>query len=1218
MLLPKDILSGTYRKPDVYLCETDKTKICKLDTTNMQGTFKFNSYSELSFDVARVYNDIITSQTRVNPYYNKIEALRLILLEGFGYFELQDPDIDSDGIKEIKSLTAYSLEYTLSQKYLELFKANMGTVDSIEVMYAENNNNGSIVPITFYNETNPELSLLHLILEKIYGWKIGHVDPSLKTMSRQFEVDRESVYDFIMNEICDKFNCYAVFDTVNNTINFYAETSVNKFTGDGSTTTFTVYPAFVELGTVSVDGYKTTNYKYNNTTGELELLDEKVPELGQIIEVTDGSLASWETDVYVSFDNLAQQMGISYSADDIKTVLTVKGADDLDIREVNNGLPYIVDLSYFYNVDWMGQDLYNKYTDYLLNCASVQADYKANSQKILELANKISYETNRLSLQFSKASVTSDTVGTYYVRGGNADTGYTYIEVSLPADYVAGTVYYSTKTTDINEEKVSELYEALKHYYDAQIKNNLPDTPEQLNKMEKFTGENSRLAENFYFMEETTLDDLISVLDDKDSTDDDKDKIILAFFAEMWEQLGLTPLKTLYLAPYKEVQTANVSAGLSKKDHEDYGQYYPVVLIIKSLESAIKERQKTIDKLTAEQDSVRNANSEIGDSLLIGNNFTDEEMVRLSAFLREDEYTDNNFVYTGNESEEELFQLKQELLECGRIELAKLCEPCLKFSMSLANIYALPEFAPIATQFQLGNLIKVAFRPDYIKHARLMQVNLNFEDFSDFSCEFGDLSSIRSQTDLHADLLSGAVSAGKTVASSASYWDKGSDTANTIDVRLQQGLLNAATEIKAIDGTQHSFIDKYGIHLQEKDPDTGEISPEQGWIVNNKFLYSDDAFKTTKSVFGKYKIGEEEYWGLLADAVIAGYIEGSQIVGGTIQIGDRGDGSYNFEVDESGTITMIGGKGISSSGEVIDLDDYNTTVDLTATNTALTANIRNATLTCKIYSYGVDVTNTIYKDQSIFQWLRSTGYDEADEEWCASHINSPNTIEIGISDIPDETGVAFFQCKVNLPNVKYTDSIAIALNDSDVHVFTSKPELVQTDGYCYNIGDLWVVGNDYQPKGYLENTILISTANSSEYSDEHWVESVYYSKTFQDLNDRTTELEEHVVIDSEGLHLRASSNDDSTFESLLASKRLSFGTWSAGKHNEVVWIGTDSMAAKDTVIMSHLDVTKESEDADQDVYVNIGGYRKEIEDGVFVVAGGFKLKIESNGSLSIV
>jgi hypothetical protein len=358
----------------------------------MHGTFKFNSYSELTFDVARAYNDIITGEIKINPFYNKIDAIRLIELEGFGYFEIQDPEIDGDGIKEIKSLTAYSLEYTLSQKYLENFHINTGKIDSVEVMYAEEYNDGTIIPVTLYNPNVPELSLLHLILEKAYGWKIGHVDKSLQTMSRQFEIDRESIYDFIMNEICDKFNCYVVFDTVKNEINFYAEALTNKFVGDGSTKTFIISPIFAEIGSVSIDGYKTINYKYNNTTGILTF--DNAPDADTIIEVTDGALSSWETDVYITFDNLAQQMNIGYSADDIKTVLTVKGANDLDIREVNNGLPYIVDLSYFYTVDRMGKELYDAYTKYLTKCAQYQEEYKINAQNIIEISNKISYSIN--------------------------------------------------------------------------------------------------------------------------------------------------------------------------------------------------------------------------------------------------------------------------------------------------------------------------------------------------------------------------------------------------------------------------------------------------------------------------------------------------------------------------------------------------------------------------------------------------------------------------------------------------------------------------------------------------------------------------------------------------------------------------------------------------------------------------------------------------------
>lgn len=925
MLLPRDLISGTYRKPKCFLCETDKTKICQLETFNMNGSFKFNSYSELSFDVARIYNNIVTGETKVNPYYDKVEGVRLVYLENFGYFELQDPKINGDGIKEIKSITANSLEYTLSQKYLEKFYVNTGEVDSIEVMYAEDHSSTTITPVTLYNQANPELSLLHLVFEKAHGWRIGHVDLALQTMSRQFDIERESIYDFIMNEICTAFNCYAIFDTVNNTVSLYADSITNKFIGDGVTNEFVISPIFLEIGTVSIDGYKTTDYTYNAVTGTLTL--GSAPLSGMIIEVSDGALSSWETDVFVTFDNLAQEMNVGYSTDDIKTVLTVKGADDLDIREVNNGLPYIVDLSYYYNQDWMGEDLYTAYTNYLAKCTQYQKDYKLNAEKILEYSGQIWYEKNRLSLQYSETSVTSSTVGTYYVRGKDSGGGYYYTEVSLPSEWIAGTTYYSIHGSNLNETKVENLYEALKKYYNEG----------------DMSGFDSTLRDDFSFMETHTISSLITTLKSSSSTAAAKDKKVIAFFEEMWDQIGLTPLETLYYTPYKTVQTINVSAGWAGKNSANYGLYYPVVLLLESIETVIAKKKSIIDGITDTMSQYTVGNTAIGNTLLIENNFTDQQLVRLSSFLREDEYIDNNFVETGNETSAKLFKTKQELLECGRVELSKLCAPRLQFSMSLANIYALPEFAPIVSQFQLGNLIKVALRPDYIKHTRLMQVDINFEDFSDFSCEFGDLSSIRSQTDLHADLLSQAVSAGKTVAGSASYWDKGTDTATEIDLRVQQGLLNAATEIKAIDGTQNTFIDKYGMHLQRIDPETGEVDPKQGWIVNNKILYSDDAFKTTKTVLGEYTIDNQTYWGLLADAVIAGYIEGSTIKGSEIHGGTINIGDGTFVVDSNGSVVMNAGsiKGYATSGDletmVGQISLAGKTIDLTADEIAITS-----------------------------------------------------------------------------------------------------------------------------------------------------------------------------------------------------------------------------------------------------------------------------------------
>lgn len=920
MRLPKNLLSpGTYAKPRIFLCETNKEKICELETSNTSGSFKFNSLSELSFEVGRVYNDIITGETVVNPFYDKIEALRLVCIEGFGYFELQGPELIGDGIKEAKSCQAYSLEYTLSQKYLEDFYINTGEIGSVEVTYAEDHNT-TIVPVTLYNPSNPKLSLLHLVLEKVYGWKIGHVDESLKTLSRSFEVDRESVYDFLMNEVCEKFNCYIVFDTINNTINLYAESLTSKFIGDGTTSTFTISPPFAQIGTVSVNGYKTTRWEYNSITGALTL--EDIPESGAHIEVTDGALTEWETDVFVTFDNLSQEIKINYDADSIKTVLTVTYCEDGDIRETNLGLPYLVDLSYYYTVDWMGQDLYDAYTAYLQKCNTYQIQYTNNSQKMLDIAGYIDFEENRLSLEYSIVqSVSSETTGTYYVRGGSTPNYY-YTEISLPAEYNVNTTYYRMDTTNLNEDKVANLLTALKKHF---------------NKEDDWETELNELSRDFQFMETYTLSYLSEGLKNA-TTDAEKETIVNNFLGEMWTQIGRTPLKMLYYEPYKKVQITNMEAGWSQKTNENYWYYYPVVLLLNSIEAAIAERDKTISGYEKQYSSIQQENVSISNELLMDNNFTEGQLIRLSAFLREDELQLDDIVETSQDTIADSFKVKQDAMESGRIELQKLCQPQLQFSMSMANIYALPEFEPIIDQFQLGKVIKVGLRSDYIKQSRLLQVDINFEDFSDFSCEFGELTSLRTQSDIHADLLSKAISAGKSVATNASYWTKGSDQANSIDLRLQEGLLNSIEALKAIDGVQHSYIDKYGIHLEVVNPDTGEVGDKRVWMVNNQIVFTDDGFKTSKSVLGEFTVDGITYYGLLAQAVIAGYIEGSSIIGGTIKIGEQPDGTYAFEVHADGSVTMNGGSTIAGYAKEEDVEELKNTATIISDTKPSTAN----------------------------------------------------------------------------------------------------------------------------------------------------------------------------------------------------------------------------------------------------------------------------------------
>ena len=219
--LPQNIFTNTYDKPDIYLCEVDGARICKLNTTDTKLSLKFSSLSELSFNLDRTYIDTLTGEKKIHMHYDKIEHPRQILVSDVGCFQIQGPDMSSDGFKESKTVTAYSSEYALSQKYITNLRINTGEVDSAEVIYAEEQNpKRTIVPVSFYNSAESKLSLLDIVLEDIPDWKIGQIDPSLTTLSRKFDIDRISVYDFLMNEVCQAFNCYIVFDTLKKEINF--------------------------------------------------------------------------------------------------------------------------------------------------------------------------------------------------------------------------------------------------------------------------------------------------------------------------------------------------------------------------------------------------------------------------------------------------------------------------------------------------------------------------------------------------------------------------------------------------------------------------------------------------------------------------------------------------------------------------------------------------------------------------------------------------------------------------------------------------------------------------------------------------------------------------------------------------------------------------------------------------------------------------------------
>lgn len=396
--------------------------------------------------------------------------------------------------------------------------------------------------------------------------------------------------------------------------------------------------------------------------------------------------------------------------------------------------------------------------------------------------------------------------------------------------------------------------------------------------------------------------------------------------------------------------------------------------------------------------------------------FTVDQWIGLSPFIKEDEFNDSNFFLTEYDSEEEKQRITKELMEAASKELKTLCKPSLEFSMTMANILALPEFEPLFDQFQLGNFIKVGIREGYVKRARLLEVNINFDDLSNFNCTFGNLVTTKSEIDKHTDLLKTAVIAGKQVAKSSGSWQRAVDKTNKLEEDIANGLKDAAIAIGSASGQAISW-DSTGMHFRKyKEGSTTEYEPEEIAIINNALVATNDSWQTSKASFGKYIINGEERWGPIAEYITAQTIEGKFIKGGSIQIGDetKENGSL-FVVNEDGSVEIrSGGKNYLDAIKEID-EAYRLRVELEYSgSTIFTEPGQSLIITCKVFYSEKEVTT--FPVGTIFKWIRKSNGN--DDNWNKSHTYTDiNTITITNNDIEKN---AQFHCICTIDETKLT------------------------------------------------------------------------------------------------------------------------------------------------------------------------------------------------------
>lgn len=857
--------------PSFILCNVDKSPIGILNVVDRKMTYS-SEIPEISFKMYRLVDG------ELNPFYERVQELQFIFLDNIGYFQItSNPQTFEDEISEYKEVTAQSAEVEFGQKYLNVFTINMGTVESID-------------GVRLYDVANADKSLMDLILEKFPSWSVGHIDPALAVLQRSFEVDSTDVYSFMTSDMATAFDCVFLFDTIRNEINIYS----------------------------------------NDTISE-------------------------DTNIIISYDNLLKEVKLTPDIGSIKTAITLVGDDDLNVRELNMGYETIYNLDYFHDLDYMSQDLYDAYTEYKKKYEGLRkeytpllSEYNKIKKDIYRYQSNMFFELGDDSAKIAMLRTEIEQLNRKYNSKVNGNVDYTYRPYIKPEQMI------EAGWTDFDGD-VATTYSS---YYEIEDSNGRPVyiditpilnnkeilSPDELDKyVDGLNGSanvikaDSKKIVIAYSYDENKFNDeyydelaeikeahyeVMSKLSELYNVDLFDFDVIGS--SEKWVEYCIDELKSKKKS-YENVLNVLMKAGYGEESSPEYHkQYYPTYVKIQEIDKEIANKEEKIKEFNASLDELQEKMKAIIEVVDIKANFTKEQWEFLSKFIREQTLNDSNYTVTESMSEEESQEMMQAFLEFGEKELERVSKPQLEVSLSMANIFNIPEFRESVDKFDLYNYITVLIRDDCNFKLKILSFDINFEDSKDITVTFGSMNKLgNNKFGLLEDAMSKSNSAATSVSFNRFNWNNGAKDAFDISTKLSSGLLNAGVSLTNSRSTM--VIDDRGVFLKNAEDST--YPNDQLALTGSNLLFTDDNWKTVRAALGRitYKRHESDAvdtttYGLLADAVIAGYvggsvIEGTEIRGGKITgteiiAGGDGDGSIRINNKEGKTLITMDCTGI--------------------------------------------------------------------------------------------------------------------------------------------------------------------------------------------------------------------------------------------------------------------------------------------------------------------
>ena len=1105
-------LVGNPESPTIILANRNGNKLgqLKVNADSIELIDKFNDASEMSFTINKYIDNKLT------PLWEKVVDFKLIYCKEWNaWFEIKvELDEETETVKTVFCTQLGQAE--LSQ--IMLYNIEINTEKDIE----RDDYKISIL----YDENNPEASILNRILkDKAPHYSIKHVSSTIEKIQRSFSFDGTSILD-AFNEIAEEIGCLFQYDAA--------------IDDNGRLQrTISVY----DLKQYCIDcGYRGDFTDKCSKCGSTDIIKGYGDDT--LIFVTSDELASEGIQLVTDTDSVKNCFKLE-AGDDLMTA-TVRNCNP-------NGTDYIWYFSDAVKED-MSDELVSKLNSYdemykeYYNNAKSSINY---DQLVLynRLVNKYSPYNEKLQKITTPITGYSSLMNAYYntidlalyLKSGlmpSIEMSETSAEeqASLLTSSSLSSVAVDTKNISsislatANSAVLSMAKIIVKSTYKVEV---ATSTLSSDSSSKVWNGE--FVITNYSDDEDTFTTETISVRINNDAESFIKQKIDKALnkedvddysisglfkknyddFCNELKKYALNPLNSFYDA-CDACLNILIDQGAGNKDEKPdlykklYEPYYnkssAIAAEIKLREDEIVVIEGVWDKTDEEnpvlitkglQQYIEECRDEIQESLDFEKHLGEELLLEFCAYRREDTYSNDNYISDGLNNAE-LFKKAQEFYEVAENEIYKSAELQCSISTTLNNLLAIDKFKPLVDSFENGNWIRVQVDGGIYK-LRLLEYQINFGSFENIPVEFSEVTKIKNGITDVESILSQASSMATSYSYTQKQAIKGDEAKASVDKWLTNGLNSALVQIQSNDDEEITFT-KNGLLCRSYNDIDEAYSDKQFKLTHNIMAYTTDNWKTVSAALGEHeysyydsnkKIQNDIDYGLSAKFVNAGYINGSQIIGGEIYSQNYASTTGTYMNLNDGNFSWAGGR-IKYDGNAVTLSGV--TIQWEYTN-APEVTVDDVS--------GLDGCLSQFKTQ--LDGRAQTWYQNSDPstEWTTDELRNLHVGDLwhytgdtgkvnGFNRIKDsewvwkEVNGAYQWDKIQISDEVFD------LIDGKAQIFVSQPS-------NYKKNDMWILdvenadGKNTEYPEYKKGTLLVSSKDNAEYSSNDWSEPVRYT-----------------------------------------------------------------------------------------------------------------------------